>query len=95
MLIGHWQQSEELTVDTARAVVIRSTRRRMMLMVDGEVVGFDMPLRVRLRPRALTVLARRSSLTRRHPRDSTAAPRSHRDSSCADRSPLRPPFRPA
>jgi YegS/Rv2252/BmrU family lipid kinase len=57
MLMGHWRQSEELTVDTARAVVIRSTRRRMMLMVDGEVVGFDMPLRVRLRPRALTVLA--------------------------------------
>ena len=57
MLIGSWRQSEALTVGTARRVVIRSTRRRMMLMVDGEVFGFDVPLRVRIRPRSLTVLA--------------------------------------
>jgi diacylglycerol kinase family enzyme len=57
MLIGRWQQSEELTIDTARRVVIRSRRRRLMLMFDGDVVGFDVPLRVRIRPRALTILA--------------------------------------
>jgi YegS/Rv2252/BmrU family lipid kinase len=57
MLIGRWRQSEEITVGAARKVVIRSTRRRMMLMVDGEVFGFDVPLRVGIRPGALTVLA--------------------------------------
>jgi diacylglycerol kinase family enzyme len=57
MLIGRWRQSEELTVGTARTVVIRSTRRRLVLMFDGDVLGFDVPLRVRIRPRALTVLA--------------------------------------
>ena len=80
-------------MNTARAVVIRSTRRRMMPNWStarwsastcrcGSGSG----------PGPLQFWLRRSSLTRLHPRDSTAAPRSHRDSSCADRSPLRPPF---
>lgn len=57
MLVGRWRRSEELWVGAAKSVVLRSRRRRLMLMVDGEVSGFSTPLKVRIRPQALSVLA--------------------------------------
>lgn len=57
MLAGRWRDYEALEIESVRAVTIRSKKRRLQLMVDGEVVSLEVPLHFRIHPRALSVLA--------------------------------------
>jgi len=57
MALGRWRDDETLTISEARHVVIASRRRLLHVMVDGEVEKLRPPLRFRIRPLALSVLA--------------------------------------
>ena len=57
MLLGSWRQDQVLEVENVETVTIRTRRRRVRVMIDGEVRLFDGPLTFRIRPRALKVLA--------------------------------------
>jgi diacylglycerol kinase family enzyme len=57
MLIGNWQASPALTIETSSAVTIRSRKQLLKVMFDGEVETLHTPLEFRIRPGALTVLA--------------------------------------
>jgi diacylglycerol kinase family enzyme len=55
--VGRLDQSDDFESLGVRELEVRSWRRRMRLAVDGEVMTMTSPLRCRLRPRALRVLA--------------------------------------
>jgi diacylglycerol kinase family enzyme len=55
-LVGGLRESEDLERMRTAAVVIRSRKRRLRVLLDGEVVYLEPPLRYRTRPRALRVL---------------------------------------
>ncbi len=57
MLIGHWLQDEALHVETAAELTLRMRKSTVKVMFDGEVRSLDVPLRFRIRPGALSVLA--------------------------------------
>tara|TARA_R100000365_G_scaffold3283_1_gene10557 strand:- start:1633 stop:2598 length:966 start_codon:yes stop_codon:yes gene_type:complete len=57
MLAGHWRDYDALDISTARSVTIRSKKPRLQLMIDGEVQSMEAPLRFKIYPRALSVLA--------------------------------------
>jgi len=57
MLLGTWRQDEALEIEDVRALTIRLRRRKVRVMLDGEVTMLDAPLRFTLMPRGLTVLA--------------------------------------
>jgi diacylglycerol kinase family enzyme len=57
MLVGRWQEDEALQIETVREVTLRTSRRTIMAMIDGEVERMSVPLRFRIRPQALSVLA--------------------------------------
>lgn len=57
MLIGNWQEDEALQIETVHDVTLRTSRRTIMAMIDGEVEQMSVPLRFHIRPRALSVLA--------------------------------------
>lgn len=57
MLLGRWQEDEALQIETVREVTLRTSRRMIMAMIDGEVERMTVPLRFRIRPLALSVLA--------------------------------------
>jgi diacylglycerol kinase family enzyme len=57
MLIGHWLQDEALHVETAAELTLRMRKPTIKVMFDGEVRSLDVPLRFRIRPGALSVLA--------------------------------------
>lgn len=56
MVLGNWQDAEALTIETVRAVTIRSHKRLLKVMFDGEVLSLETPLEFRIRPQALSVL---------------------------------------
>ena len=66
MLLGNWRRDEAFEVENVEAVTIRTRRRRLRAMIDGEVEIIDTPLRFSIRPGALRVLA---------PREPVQAPR--------------------
>jgi diacylglycerol kinase family enzyme len=57
MVVGRWRQDEALTIEHVSAVTIRSKKETVMTMFDGEIESFTVPLRFRIRPLALSVLA--------------------------------------
>jgi diacylglycerol kinase family enzyme len=57
MLLGRWQDDEALQIETVNEVTLRTTRTTIMVMIDGEVESMTVPLRFRIRPLALSVLA--------------------------------------
>ncbi len=57
MLIGRWTRNATLSVSHAQEVTIRSARKRLMAMIDGEVRGIETPLKIKMRARALSILA--------------------------------------
>ncbi len=59
MVVGRWRSHAALSIQPVKAVAIRSRRRRLMAMVDGEVRRLETPLAFRIRPRALAILAPR------------------------------------
>lgn len=57
MLMGTWGGDEVIEIEDVSAVQIRTRRRRVQVMIDGEVRMFSSPLSFRIRPQALAVLA--------------------------------------
>ena len=57
MLLGRWQEDEALQIETVTEVTLRTRRRTITAMIDGEVERLRVPLRFRIRPLALSVLA--------------------------------------
>jgi hypothetical protein len=44
-------------IDRATELILRTRKRMLKVMLDGEVRSFSTPLRFRIRPMALTLLA--------------------------------------
>jgi diacylglycerol kinase family enzyme len=63
MLLGGWRGDEAVEIDTADEVILRTRKRTLKVMLDGEVQAFSTPLRFRIRPLALTLLAPVSAAT--------------------------------
>lgn len=57
MAMGRWRSDTVLEIENVHAVHIRTRRRRIRAMVDGEVTMLAGPLHFRSRPLALEVLA--------------------------------------
>ena len=57
MLLGSWRGDQVLEIENVRSLVIRTRRRRVRVMLDGEVEMLEGPLSFRSLPLALTVLA--------------------------------------
>jgi diacylglycerol kinase family enzyme len=57
MLLGRWQKDEALEIETVPALTIRSRKKMLKVMLDGEVQGLSVPLSFRIRPGALSILA--------------------------------------
>jgi len=57
MLLGRLEQAQDFEAVAAAEVELRTYRRALRLAVDGEVLPMVSPLRFRVRPRALAVLA--------------------------------------
>lgn len=56
MVLGNWQDAPALSIESSAGVTIRSRRKLLKVMFDGEVETLHSPLRFQIRPRALTVL---------------------------------------
>jgi diacylglycerol kinase family enzyme len=61
MIAGRWQEDDALSIETVRSVTINAKKPTVSAMIDGEVQLLETPLRFRIRPRALSVLAVPSS----------------------------------
>ena len=57
MIGGRWQDDDALSIETVRSVTIHAKKSTIAAMIDGEVVRLTTPLRFRVRPLALSVLA--------------------------------------
>lgn len=57
MALGMWKRSREIEIVSGPAFVIRSRRKRLRVMNDGEACILSTPLQYAMRPRALMVLA--------------------------------------
>lgn len=57
MLLGTWRQDDVISVENVKAVTIRTRRKRVKAMIDGEVETLSSPLDFGIRPLALNVLA--------------------------------------
>ena len=55
-LLGRLHDAGDLEVFNAPELLVETHRRRIRVATDGEVTEMDMPLRFRIRPRALRVL---------------------------------------
>lgn len=63
-ILGRWKQDREITVLQATGLEIDVKRkRRMAVMMDGELDKIDLPFRVQLRPKALRIIAPRLTET--------------------------------
>lgn len=56
-LLGRWRSDEALQVESVDAVTIRSRKKTLNVMLDGEIVALEPPLAFSIRPGALRVLA--------------------------------------
>jgi diacylglycerol kinase family enzyme len=56
-LLGQLDQSRDFENATASELRIESRHKRLLVATDGEVAALDLPLRYRIRPRALRVMA--------------------------------------
>jgi len=57
MLLGTWRQDAAIEIENVRSVSVRTRRRRVRAMIDGEVGMIDGPFDFQIRPKALKVLA--------------------------------------
>jgi diacylglycerol kinase family enzyme len=57
MVLGRWRQDEALEVESVKALTVRTRKRALKVMLDGELALLSVPLRFRIRPKALSVLA--------------------------------------
>jgi len=58
---GNWRRGDAVEQFAAREATIRMRRPRVHVSLDGEIVAFNPPLVVKMRPRALTVLKPRAA----------------------------------
>jgi len=56
-LMGRWRDDEALDIESVEAVRIRSRKKSLKVMLDGEVTTLEPPLSFSIRPGALKVLA--------------------------------------
>ena len=56
MVLGTWQDAPALSIESSAGVIIRSRRKLLKVMFDGEVETLHSPLRFQIRPLALSVL---------------------------------------
>lgn len=56
MVLGTWQETPALSIESSGAVTIRSRKKLLKVMFDGEVETLHSPLQFQIRPLALTVL---------------------------------------
>lgn len=56
-LLGRWRSDEALQVESVAVVTIRSRKKALKVMLDGEIVALEPPLAFSIRPGALKVLA--------------------------------------
>ena len=56
MITGRWQEDAGIGIETVRSVSLRTRRRRVAAMIDGEVEMLETPLQFRIRPKSLRVL---------------------------------------
>lgn len=57
MMLGNWKHDDVLEIENVAALELRTRRRKVRAMLDGEVLMLRSPLAFRVRPQALTVLA--------------------------------------
>jgi diacylglycerol kinase family enzyme len=57
MLAGHWRDDEALEISHATSLTVRTRRQKIKVMLDGDVMMLDSPLRFDIRPGALNILA--------------------------------------
>lgn len=57
MLMGRWRADEAIDIEQVRAVTVRTRRRNVRAMLDGEILMLRGPLSFQIRPHALKVLA--------------------------------------
>ncbi len=57
MALGSWRNDDVLEIENVRAVVVRTRWLRIRAMVDGEIDTLSSPLRFRILPLALSILA--------------------------------------
>jgi diacylglycerol kinase family enzyme len=57
MVAGRWQHDAALAVESARAVTVRLKREEVLVTLDGEVERLRVPLKFRVLPSALRVIA--------------------------------------
>jgi diacylglycerol kinase family enzyme len=57
MLLGSWRSDQVLEIESVRSLIIRTNRRRVRVMLDGEVDILEGPLSFTSLPLALRVLA--------------------------------------
>lgn len=57
MVVGTWQDDAAISIETVRSVTLNSKRKRVSVMIDGEVTMLESPLQFRIRPKVLRVLA--------------------------------------
>ncbi|NMG41211.1 diacylglycerol kinase [Chelativorans sp. ZYF759] len=56
-LLGRWRSDDALQVESVEDVTIRSRKKSLNVMLDGEIVAIEPPLAFSIRPGALKVLA--------------------------------------
>jgi diacylglycerol kinase family enzyme len=56
LLTGQWHRDPELDIVPSSALRVQARRKRVALMLDGELIRIRTPLVFRVRPHALTVL---------------------------------------
>lgn len=57
MFLGSWRNDQVLEIENVHSLTIRTRRKRVRVMLDGEVEMVDSPIAFRSLPLALTVLA--------------------------------------
>jgi diacylglycerol kinase family enzyme len=57
MMLGRWRDDEAVEIQTATELILRTRKKTLKVMLDGEVQSLSTPLRFRIRPLALTLLA--------------------------------------
>ncbi len=73
MLMGNWRADDVLEIEQVRAVTVRTRRRNVRAMLDGEILMLRGPLSFEIRPRALRVLAPETAHLEKAPMDTPAA----------------------
>ena len=73
MALGNWRQDEALDIEPVERVTIRTRKKVLNVMLDGEVMQLQTPLNFRIHKGALAVLAPVPQRIEASPADDTGA----------------------